>query len=80
MATKEELEQELERTRVELEQARAELANLRTAAMTGFGDKPRVAPPPKFGMSEGVRQEIELTGQATDPYTGKKLTREDLPE
>lgn len=32
-----------------------------------------------FGISEGTRQELEDRGEATDPFTGRKLTREDLP-
>ena len=35
---------------------------------------------PSFGMSEGTREELERTGQATDPFTGRKLTRADLPK
>lgn len=43
----------------------------------------RVDPPapvaPSFGMSEGTREELARTGKATDPFTGEKLTKEDLP-
>lgn len=35
-------------------------------------------PSPRFGMSEGTRDELERTGKATDPFTGAKLTRDDL--
>lgn len=31
-----------------------------------------------FVMSEGVRQDVELHGYATDPLTGETFTREDL--
>jgi hypothetical protein len=33
---------------------------------------------PSFGMSEGTREELERTGHAVDPFTGKALTSEDL--
>jgi len=33
---------------------------------------------PKFGLSEGTRDELERTGKAVDPFTGEKLTRDDL--
>jgi hypothetical protein len=33
---------------------------------------------PSFGMSEGTREELERTGKATDPFTGEKLTKDDL--
>jgi hypothetical protein len=33
---------------------------------------------PKFGMCEGTREELERTGSAVDPFTGRKLTRDDL--
>jgi carbamate kinase len=33
---------------------------------------------PKY-MSEGTREEIERQGWSTDPFTGRKLTRDDLP-
>lgn len=36
-------------------------------------------PPAPGFMAEGTRQEIELYGEARDPYTGKRLTRDDLP-
>lgn len=33
---------------------------------------------PKFRMSEGTREELERTGKATCPFTGRALTRDDL--
>ena len=47
--------------------------------------KPEPAEPakpqgPSFGMSEGTREELERTGHAVDPFTGRKLTRADLPK
>jgi hypothetical protein len=33
---------------------------------------------PSFGMSEGTREELARTGKAVDPFTGAKLTRDDL--
>lgn len=30
-------------------------------------------------ISEGVRNDIELHGETIDPFTGQRLTREDLP-
>lgn len=29
---------------------------------------------PSFGISEGTRNDLELYGKATDPFTGKLLT------
>lgn len=31
-----------------------------------------------FGLCEGTREELERTGKATDPFTGRALTRDDL--
>ncbi|MGW3619482.1 hypothetical protein [Micromonospora arida] len=31
---------------------------------------------PSFGMSEGTREELERTGKAVDPFTGRLLTNE----
>jgi len=39
---------------------------------------PNVPHKPSFGMSEGTREELERVGKATDPFTGEKLTRDDL--
>lgn len=36
-------------------------------------------PPAPPWMSEGARQEIEMYGETTDPNTGQRLTRADLP-
>lgn len=33
---------------------------------------------PSFGLSEGTRREIEENGEATDPFTGRRLTKNDL--
>jgi len=38
-----------------------------------------VAVQTEFPLSEGVRQELLLHGAATDPATGRLLTRDDLP-
>lgn len=32
----------------------------------------------RFGLCEGTREEIERTGEAVDPFTGRTLTRDDL--
>jgi len=51
------------------------------AALTEPGAEaaPETAPAgPKFGMCEGTREELERTGKAVDPFTGKALTRDDL--
>lgn len=36
--------------------------------------------PPAGFISEGTAQEIEANGEARDPYTGRRLTIDDLPE
>lgn len=46
----------------------------RTVAVT----KKLAAKAPSFGMSEGTRDELERNGFATCPFTGRKLTKEDL--
>lgn len=52
---------------------RAEVQALKiAAARAGVTDKTR-------HMSEGVREELDRVGYATDPGTGALLTREDLP-
>lgn len=33
---------------------------------------------PSFGMCEGVRADLEQHGKATDPFTGKVVTRDDV--
>jgi len=30
---------------------------------------------PSFGLCEGVREELERTGKAVDPFTGKTVTK-----
>jgi len=35
-------------------------------------------PAPPF-MAEGVRRDLEMYGETTDPNTGRRLTRADLP-
>lgn len=43
-----------------------------------FGTVGPLAQPVTGRMSEGVRQEIEMHGVATDPLTGRLLTKDDL--
>jgi hypothetical protein len=62
------LREENERLRAELEDVKA--GNLRKSV------KPSE---PSFGISEGTREELERTGKATSPFTGKPLTEADLP-
>lgn len=40
--------------------------------------EPEKVPAPRPRLCEGVREELERTGRAMDPFTGKTLTREDL--
>jgi hypothetical protein len=49
------------------------------AALTG-APAPAAPKPagPKFGMCEGTREELARNGTAIDPFTGDKLTRDDL--
>lgn len=44
------------------------------------GSRPGYHPPPPGFMSAGVAADIEMYGETTDPNTGQKLTREDLPK
>jgi hypothetical protein len=56
-------------------------AELRAAlAATKAGDTAKRPAPeePSFGLSEGVRDDLERNGKATSPFTGKPLTRDDL--
>jgi hypothetical protein len=53
------------------------------AAVTSPGVDADAAPAVReasFGLSEGTREELERTGHAVDPFTGKTLTRDDLPK
>jgi hypothetical protein len=63
---------EVARLREENDRLRAQLAEndarLRAA-------KPQQ---PSFGISEGTRNDLEMHGKTTDPFTGKQLTQEDL--
>lgn len=62
----------------ELEAENAELKE-RLAAAGAPVDGPRKPHEPSFGISEGTREELERTGKATSPFTGRKLTKADLP-
>ena len=65
----------------ELDRLRKENADLKARlAAAGIPVEPEVPKAPSFGMSEGTREELERTGKATDPFTGAKLTKEDLPD
>jgi hypothetical protein len=57
--------------------ADADLATEGEDAAPGHTRRPRPAAP-SFGMAEGTREELERTGEATDPFTGRRLTRDDL--
>lgn len=63
----------------ELEQENARLREKLTAAGIPTDD-PRKPEEPSFGISEGTREELERTGKATSPFTGKPLDRSDLPK
>jgi hypothetical protein len=41
-------------------------------------NKPVVHKAPSFKLSEGTRNDLLLYGQATDPFTGKLLKKEDF--
>jgi hypothetical protein len=64
----------------ELSQLRAENARLRDKlAAAGISpDEPQKPHAPSFGISEGIRDQLEREGKAVDPFTGKSLTRDDL--
>lgn len=57
-------------------QLREELA----AVKSGQPVKRPVPTEPSFGISEGVRDDLERNGTTTSPFTGKTLTRDDLPD
>lgn len=63
--------QELADLNQEVQDLRGRLAKLE--ALLGPASARRT-----FVMSEGVRQDVELHGHATDPATGETFTREDL--
>lgn len=63
---------ELER---ENEALRAKLASAGVSV-----DDPRKPEEPSYGISEGTRDELERHGKATSPFTGKPLSRDDLPK
>jgi hypothetical protein len=63
----------------ELERLRRENAELRAKlAEAGVPADPEKPHRPSFGISEGTREELERTGKAVDPFTGEKLTKDDL--
>ena len=61
----------------EVERLRTENEDLRTAATPAAQ---RVPLEPSFGMSEGTRNDLEVSGVATDPFTGRRVTAEDYDE
>lgn len=65
---------EMARLRAENERLREELA----AAREGRSVQPAKPVEPSFGISEGTREELERTGKATSPFTGKALSKDDL--
>jgi hypothetical protein len=68
MPTKEELEQENARLRARIEELEE-----------GRASRP-LPVEPSFGMSEGERQDLALTGKSTSPFTGKVTeTASDAP-
>jgi len=67
----------------EIARLRAENERLREQLDDVIAGRPITRPAPvkpSFRMSEGTRNELEETGQATDPFTGDKLTRDDLKD
>jgi len=56
---------------VPVDEIRQESAELETTFQSPKGA-------PSFGMCQGTREEIERTGTAVDPFTGRTLTRDDL--
>jgi hypothetical protein len=61
-----------------LAELKAELQELEDKLAEAGVVVPNVPQPPSFGMSEGTREELERIGKAVDPFTGAKLTRDDL--
>lgn len=74
MPTKDELEFENAELREENERLREQLAE----AQAGKSNTRPVPTAPSFGISEGTRADLEQDGKATDPFTGKVLTRDDV--
>jgi hypothetical protein len=53
-------------------------SSLNVGASGPSGSTGPTGPTEKTFISEGVREEIERTGEAVDPATGRKLTKSDL--
>lgn len=70
------LREENARLRADLAEAKSKLADADNAGNAAAN--PRKPEEPSFGISEGTRDELERTGKATSPFTGKPLTRDDL--
>jgi hypothetical protein len=76
MATKDELELENAALRDEVAHLREQLAD----ALAGKPPTRPVPTAPSFGMSEGTRADLEQVEETTDPFTGKKVTRDEVQE
>jgi hypothetical protein len=63
-----------------LREENAELRRQLDEADDPAGAKARRVKPtqPSFGISEGIRDQLEREGKAVDPFTGKTLTKDDL--
>ncbi len=72
--------EELRLLRDENAKLRAELADAKSKRdeAGNAAANPRKPVEPSFGISEGTRDELERTGKATSPFTGKPLTKDDL--
>lgn len=64
---------EVERLREENAKLRAELADARANAKAVPNTRP-VDRAPSFGISEGERAELELSGRTVSPFTGQVRT------
>lgn len=77
--TKADLAAENERLQLENDDLRERLDQLSKVAGDGIttGAARLVPTEPSFGMTEGMRADLELTGSATSPFTGKVYTAGD---
>jgi hypothetical protein len=74
---------EVARLREEVARLQEENDRLREAgdpAEASAAARRRAPEPASFGLSEGTRLELQERGETTDPFTGKRVTRDDFPD
>lgn len=71
---------DVEELRRENARLRAENEILRAGGTPTPATTRRAPEPASFGLSEGTRQELKERGEATDPFSGERVTRADYPD